>query len=70
MCACMCACVLVSYPDPEQGSGDTQQNSMVLTAKNAVTNQILHNKNTSPVVTNFAQIDSMTPKMELNFNIY
>ena len=27
-------------PHPEQGSGDTQQISMVTTAKNVVTNQI------------------------------
>ena len=47
---------IVSYPDPEQESGDTQYNSVVLTTINAITNQIRDNKNTSPVVTNFTWI--------------
>ena len=35
---------LVLYPDPEQGSGDTQYNSIVLTAENVVANWIWDNK--------------------------
>ena len=40
---------------------------MVLSAENVVTNQIRENKIMSPVITNFAWIDSMTPIMEMNF---
>ena len=29
---------LVLYPDPEQGTGDTQYNSIILTAENVVAN--------------------------------
>ena len=62
--------LLVSYPDHEQQTDNTQQNSMVLTTENTVTNQIQDNKNMSPVVTNFAQIDRTIPKMDMIFNLY
>ena len=50
---------VVSYLDPEQGSGNMQQ---VLTTENVITNQIQDNKYMSPVITNFVWIDNMTPK--------
>ena len=62
--------LLVSYPDHEQQTDNMQQHSMVLTAENAVTNQIQDNKNTSPIITNFERIDSTIPKMEMIFNLY
>ena len=42
---------------------------MAATAENEVTNQVQNNKNMSPVIKIFVQIDSMTPEMGINLNV-
>ena len=53
--------VISPYPDHEQRSGDSD-------CRKCGHYQTRDNKIMSPVITNFAWIDIMTPKMEMNFN--
>ena len=58
---------LVLYPDPYQGLVTRNRILWFWPQWNVVTNQIQDNKSMSPVITNFARIDSMIPKVEMNF---
>ena len=74
--SCFCLCVWICPPPsliPQTLNEGLVTHNRILRfqpQKNAITNQIGDNKNTSPVITNFVQIDSTTPEMEMNLNVY